>query len=275
LVGRAGAPGRDSGYSVAQKHSSHIGCRILPARTSSWGGAGTRPAAYCPPARISASLANRLYHSARSRAMRFECKSGANRAGAQSAPACSGRYGVSCMMKATDISARPNAARCAGALLAFGAFRLETLSPTKRSTNPHANGFAANCPAQSDQFSSQSGGKSIPTASRLGHHRLRDRKLLGRFHYAAGAHSGEQDLQWSAVDGQPRFLRMHFPFFVTPLDLPCQPMHPISFLVELGGLWSASEKASGRLSVSGPPLNSGTALRSAALSWLIGAAALA
>ena len=116
--------------------------------------AGTRPAAYCPRARISASLANRPYHSARSRAMRFECKSGANRSGARSAPACSGRYGVSCMMKAIDISARPNAAHCAGAMLAFGAFRLETLSPTKCSTNPDANGFAANCPAQSDHFSS-------------------------------------------------------------------------------------------------------------------------
>jgi hypothetical protein len=129
---------------------------------------------------------------------------------------------------------------------------------------------AANCPAQSDHFSS---------AMRwLGHHRLRDRKLLGRFHRVAGAHNGEQDLQLqfvSVVDGQPRFLRMHFPFFVTPLDLPCQPMHPISFLVELGELKSASEKASGRLIVSGPPLNSGSALRSAALSWLIGAAALA
>jgi hypothetical protein len=127
-------------------------------------------------------------------------------------------------------------------------------------------------------FHLQSGGNSITTACRLGHHRLRDRKLLGRFHRAAGAHNGEQDLQLqfvSVVDAQPRFLRMHFPFFVTPLDLPCQPMHPISFLVELGELKSASEKASGRLIVSGPPLNSGSALRSAALSWLIGAAALA
>jgi hypothetical protein len=84
--------------------------------------------------------------------MRFECKSGGNRAGAQSAPACSGRYGKSC--KAIDISARPNAARCAGAMPAFGALWLETLSPTKRSTNPDANGFAANCPAPSDHFSS-------------------------------------------------------------------------------------------------------------------------
>jgi hypothetical protein len=40
------------------------------------------------------------------------------------------------MMKGIDISARPNAARFAGAMLAFGAFRLATLSPTKRSTNP-------------------------------------------------------------------------------------------------------------------------------------------
>ena len=58
------------------------------------------------------------------------------------------------MMKAIDISARPNAAHCAGAMLAFGAFRLATLSPTKRSTNPDANGFAANCPARSGHFSS-------------------------------------------------------------------------------------------------------------------------
>jgi hypothetical protein len=82
-------------------------------------------------ARISASLANRLCHSARSSAMRFECESGARPAGAQSPPACSGRYGVSCMMKGINISARPNAARFAGAMLAFGAFRLVTLSPTK------------------------------------------------------------------------------------------------------------------------------------------------
>jgi hypothetical protein len=58
------------------------------------------------------------------------------------------------MMKGIDISARPNAARFAGAMLAFGAFRLATLSPTKRSTNPDANGFAANCPARSGHFSS-------------------------------------------------------------------------------------------------------------------------
>jgi len=29
----------------------------------------------------------------------------------------------------------------------------------------------------------------------LGHHRLRDRELLGRFYHAAGADNGEQDLQ--------------------------------------------------------------------------------
>jgi hypothetical protein len=52
-------------------------------------------------------------------------------------------------------------------MLAFGAFRLATLSPTKRSTNPDANGFAANCPARSGHFSSQSGGKSMATASLL------------------------------------------------------------------------------------------------------------
>jgi hypothetical protein len=47
------------------------------------------------------------------------------------------------------------------------------------------------------------------------------------------------------------------------------------YLVELGEIKSASEKPSGRLSVSAPPLNSGSAAGCAALSWLIGAAALA
>jgi hypothetical protein len=77
------------------------------------------------------------------------------------------------------------------------------------------------------------------------------------------------------VNGQPLFLRMHFPFFVTPLALPCHPMHPISFLVELRELKSASVKASGGLSVSGLPLSSGRAPWSAAPSRFIGAAALA
>src|ERR1700730_796072 len=93
------------------------------------------------------------------------------------------------MMKGIDISARPNAARFAGAMLAFGAFRLATLSPTKRSTNPDANGFAANCPARSGHFSSAIRWEIYRNGEPFGHHRLRDRELLGRFHHAAGAHN--------------------------------------------------------------------------------------